>query len=78
MTTHRTIADRPFAFIDSSAYFAVIDATDHTHQAAIVISQRLQSARWRTFTSTYIVAETHAFFALPRLLARAYNFVRPL
>lgn len=34
----RNATQRPFAFIDSSAYFAVIDATDHNHQAAIAIS----------------------------------------
>jgi predicted nucleic acid-binding protein len=61
---------RSFAFLDSSAYFAIIDATDHNHQAAITISQRLQLLRWRTFTSTYVVAETHAL-----LLARLNRYI---
>jgi len=61
----RRASDRPFVFIDSSAYFAAIDATDHNHQAAVAISERLRATRWRTFTSTYIVTETHAL-----LLAR--------
>jgi predicted nucleic acid-binding protein len=63
--TVRGIQDRPLAFVDSSAYFAVIDASDDNHRAAHAISQGLQAARWRVFTSTYIVAETHAL-----LLAR--------
>jgi predicted nucleic acid-binding protein len=45
VTVRRNVADRPFAFIDSSAYFAVVDASDHNHQTAIAISQRLQTAR---------------------------------
>ena len=70
----RGSADRPFAFVDSSAYFAVVDSTDHNHEAALAISQRLRRARWRLFTSTYIVAETHALLLarLNRRIAAQY------
>jgi predicted nucleic acid-binding protein len=67
---HRGPFERPWVFVDTAAYFATIDATDDNHQSALAISQRLAAARWRAFTSTYVVAETHAL-----LLARLNRYV---
>ena len=67
---HRGPFERRWVFVDTAAYFANIDATDDNHQAAHAISQRLAAARWRAFTSTYIIAETHAL-----LLARLNRYI---
>jgi predicted nucleic acid-binding protein len=49
-----------WAFVDSSAYYALIDAHESRHAAALVILRRLVSEHWRVYTSNFIVAEAHA------------------
>jgi len=53
------------AFVDTSAYFALIAPQDANYQEAVAIATRLANQRWRLFTTNYILAETHAL-----LLAR--------
>jgi len=48
------------ALIDTSAYYALTDRSENTHQAARAIQQRLIMERWRLFTTNFILAETHA------------------
>lgn len=59
------LLSRHVALVDTSAYFALTDSRETTHQAARVIATRLGTERWRLFTTNFIVAETHAL-----LLAR--------
>jgi predicted nucleic acid-binding protein len=47
-------------FVDSSAYYAVADPTDHHHARARATLVRLERERWRLFTTNFILAETHA------------------
>lgn len=51
--------------VDTSAYYALATATDQYHQRAQALLTGLAQQRWRLFTTTYLVAETHAL-----LLAR--------
>jgi len=48
------------ALLDTSAYYALTDRGEHTHQTAQRIRQRLIAQRWRLFTTNFILAETHA------------------
>lgn len=47
-------------FVDSSAYFSLIRAKDHNHQQALLIARHLDLQQWRIFTTSFVVAETHA------------------
>jgi predicted nucleic acid-binding protein len=49
-------------FVDSSAYYALIDRRDREHRSALAILERLerQSPRPRIFTSNFVRAEAHA------------------
>ena len=46
--------------IDTSAYYALVDATDGHHAGARAMAGRLAAERWRLFTTNFILAETHA------------------
>jgi predicted nucleic acid-binding protein len=46
-------------FIDSSAYFALVDAGDANHAVAQAVTRRLQATRRPLFTTNFVVAETH-------------------
>jgi predicted nucleic acid-binding protein len=46
--------------MDTSAYFALADPDERTHQTARAISRRLIGERWRLFTTNFVLAETHA------------------
>jgi len=48
------------ALVDTSAYYALIDRSERTHQDAVVIQQRLMQERWRLWTTNFILAEIHA------------------
>lgn len=47
-------------FIDSSAFFALANEADASHQSARDIATTIASEHWRTFTSNLILPETHA------------------
>jgi uncharacterized protein len=47
-------------FVDTSAYFALLDADDANHAQARTISHRLIAEGWRLFTTSFVLAETHA------------------
>jgi len=46
--------------VDASAYFALLDHDDANHAQALMISRRLIAEGWRLFTTSLILAETHA------------------
>lgn len=47
-------------FVDTSAYFALLDADDANHTQARTISQRLIAEGSHLFTTSFVLAETHA------------------
>jgi predicted nucleic acid-binding protein len=66
------------AFVDTSAYFALLDADDANHAQARTISTRLIAERWRLFTTSFVLAETHALL-LNRLSQQiATRFLRDM
>jgi uncharacterized protein len=46
--------------VDTSAYFALLDADDANHAQALTIRDRLIAEDWRLFTTSFVLAETHA------------------
>lgn len=61
-------------FIDTSAYYALADRDERQHQLAQQLFGLLASTHRQLFTSTYIVAETHALLVnrLNSQLARTF------
>jgi uncharacterized protein len=47
-------------FIDSSAYFALLNRRDASHESVTKIGQRLLNERRDMVTTSFILAETHA------------------
>lgn len=62
------------AFVDSAAFFALIDPGDSNYAAARSIQRRLVAERWVLATSNFVVAETHGLILrrLGRRLAAGY------
>ena len=48
------------ALVDTSAYFALLDADDANHTQARTISERLIAEGAHLFTTSFVLAETHA------------------
>src|SRR5438067_8742448 len=46
--------------VDTSAYFALLDADDANHPQARTISERLIAEGSHLFTTSFVLAETHA------------------
>ena len=64
--------------IDTSAYFALLDADDANHQQARTIRERLIAEGWRLLTTSFVLAETHALL-LNRLSQQlATRFLRDM
>lgn len=53
-------AFRRSVLIDSSANLALLDPKDRNHSLAIAIQRRLAAERWRTYTTNFLLAESHA------------------
>ena len=47
-------------FVDTSAYYALADARDTNHEAAVRVRDRVIEERARLFTTNFVLAETHA------------------
>src|SRR5919202_7151923 len=66
------------ALVDTSAYFALLDADDANHLQARTISARLIAEGWRLLTTSFVLAETHALL-LNRLSQQiATRFLRDM
>jgi predicted nucleic acid-binding protein len=63
-------------FLDSSGYLALVSARDLHHQEARIAWTRLTDEHWRTFTTNFVVAETHALFLARLSWAHAAAFLR--
>ncbi|MGI8550281.1 MAG: type II toxin-antitoxin system VapC family toxin [Dehalococcoidia bacterium] len=76
---------RPFAylatnraFIDSSAYLALLDRTDQWRQQATLILRPLVANRSRQFTTNRILTEAHALILANLGIARSAQFLSDL
>jgi predicted nucleic acid-binding protein len=66
------------ALVDASAYFALLDTDDANHVQARTISHRLIAEGWRLFTTSFILAETHALLLNRLRQAIATSFLREM
>lgn len=65
-------------FLDSSAFLALVNPHDRFHAQAVEAWTRLSRERWHTFTTNFVVAETHALFLIRLNHARATAFLRQI
>jgi uncharacterized protein len=49
-------------FLDSAGFLALVNPRDTHYQEARAAWTRLTEEHWRTFTTNFVVAETHALF----------------
>ncbi|MEX2238083.1 MAG: PIN domain-containing protein [Dehalococcoidia bacterium] len=49
-------------FIDSSAFYALLERDDEQHWTATAIAARLESTRASLFTTNFVIAESHGLF----------------
>src|SRR5262249_41780487 len=56
----RRASQRRHTLVDTSAYFALLDADDANHTQARTISERLIAEGAHLFTTSFVLAETHA------------------
>lgn len=47
-------------FVDTSAHFALTDSQDANHAEAKALATWLAEERWRLFTTSFVLVETHA------------------
>jgi uncharacterized protein len=66
------------ALVDASAYCALLDQDDASHAQALTISRRLISEGWRLFTTSFVLAETHALLLNRLSQAIATRFLREM
>jgi uncharacterized protein len=64
--------------VDASAYFALLDQDDANHAQALTISRRLIAEGWRLFTTSFVLAETHALLLNRLSQAIATRFLREM
>ena len=69
---------RRLLFLDSSGYLALINPRDLHHQEARTVWERVSKQGWRTFTTNFVVAETHALFLARLGRFHAAAFLRQL
>jgi len=65
-------------FIDTSAYFALLDPRDTNHQDARACWTQLVDVRRHTFTTNFVIAETHGLMLARLDHASAMAFLRQL
>ena len=64
------------ALLDSSGFLSLFSPHDVHHQAAVAIWSRLTEGRWRTYTTNFLVAETHSLFLVRLGHRSATDFLR--
>jgi predicted nucleic acid-binding protein len=75
MTAPRSLRERR-VFVDSSAYLALLDATDEHHEQAQAIVGALADTHYRQFTTNVVVIEAHALILAELGIFRASQFLR--
>ncbi len=66
------------SLVDSGAYFALLDRRDAHHREAQAIHDGLIDQRWQLFTTSFILAETHALLLNRSNLQVATQFLREM
>jgi predicted nucleic acid-binding protein len=63
-------------FVDTSGFFAVINAADANHEDARAVFARAVAERLRVFTTNFVMAETHALLFVREGHHIALQFLR--
>src|SRR5918911_143532 len=66
------------ALVDTSAYFALLDADDANHAQARAISERVIAESFHLFTTSLVLAETHALLLNRLSQPLATRFLRDM
>jgi uncharacterized protein len=66
------------AFVDSSAYLALLDADDDHHREAVPILSRLIDGRYRLYTTNTVIIEAHALILSTLGIAPASTFLKDI
>lgn len=78
MTARRTTTGARRVFLDSAAYLALTNPHDAHHGEARACWTELTEGRARTFTTNFVIAETHALFLARLGHSHATAFLRQL
>ena len=78
MTRSRQPSNPRHVFLDSSGFLSLVNPHDEHHQAAREIWRRLSQDHWRTLTTNFVVAETHALFLMRLGHKHATDFLREI
>ena len=65
-------------FVDSSVYLALLDADDEHHREAIYLLTLLAEGRYRQFTTTVLLIESHALILSVLGRAQAARFLKDM
>ena len=65
-------------FIDTSAYFALLDPIDEHHAEAVAIVRQLAQQRYRHYTTNILLIEAHALLLSELGIDRAGQFIRAI
>lgn len=65
-------------FVDTSAYFALLDPADEHHAEAVAIIGQLTRHRYRHSTTNVLLIEAHALLLSELGIARAGQFIREM
>ena len=66
------------AFVDSGAYFALLDRRDQHHADAVAIARRIARDRYRQFTTNSVIIESHALMLNHLGRPQAAQFLRDI
>lgn len=65
-------------FLDSSSFLSLVNVNDIHHQQARKIWYQIANERWGTFTTNFIIAETHSLFLIRLGQKSATLFLRKI
>ena len=65
-------------FVDTSGFFALLDARDSHHEAAIALQEKLIGAKRSFITSDYVIDETVTILLVRHSLAAASDFLHSI
>lgn len=78
MTSRAVPRQRNSAFVDSAAFFALLNEYDRHHQEARQILERIADEHIGLLTTNFIVAETHALILSRHSQRAATEFLRDM
>ncbi len=78
MTRARLRYEPFWVFVDSSGFLADANSNDTFHEEAQAVRRRIIDERWTTYTTNFVIAETHALFITRLGHRHATEFLRQI